>query len=65
MSANEKQFAFLGVYSGEPRFQEAPVVVGDLTITQSSGFDLGTVWYADLVEEVIDADIPLSHALAA
>ena len=63
MSASEKQFAFLGVYSGEPRFREAPVVIGDLTITQSSGFDLGIVWYADLVEEVIDVGIPLSQAL--
>lgn len=64
MLASEKQFAFLGVFSGEPRFEEAPVVVGDLTITQSSGFDLGIVWYANLVEEVIDNGIPLSQALA-
>ena len=62
MSSNEKQFAFLGVYSGEPKYQEAPVVVGDLTITQSSGFDLGIVWYADLVEKIIDKGIPLSKA---
>ena len=63
MSASEKQFAFLGVYSGEPKLRETPVVVGDLTITQSSGFDLGIVWYADLVEEIIDSGIPLSQAL--
>ena len=35
MLASEKQFAFLGVYSGEPKLQETPVVVGDLTITPS------------------------------
>ena len=63
MLANEKQFAFLGVYSGEYKLQETPVVIGDLTITQSSGLDLGIVWYADLVEEIIDKGIPLSQAL--
>ena len=64
MSSNEKQFAFLGVFSGQPKLQESPVVIGDLTITQSSGFDLGIVWYADLVEEIIDKGISLSQALA-
>ena len=63
MLANEKQFAFLGVYSGEPTFQEAPVTIGDLTITQTSGFDLGIVWYAELVEEILDKGITLSQAL--
>ncbi len=63
MMANEKQFAFLGIYSAEATLQEAPVVIGDLTITQTSGFDLGLVWYAELVEEIIDSGIPLSQAL--
>ena len=62
--AKEKQFAFLGVFSGEPTFQEAPVVIGDLKVTQTSGFNLGVVWYADLVEEIINKGIPLSQALA-
>ena len=64
MLANEKQFSFLGIFSGEHRWQEEPVVVGDLTITQSSGLDLGIVWYADLVEDIIDKGIPLSQTLA-
>ena len=65
MLANEKQFAFLGIFSGEPKFQEAPVVIGDLTITQASGFDLGIVWYAELVEEILEIGVPLSQALKA
>ena len=65
LSSNEKQFAFLGIFSGEPKYEESPVVVGDLTITQSSGFNLGIVWYADLVEEIIDKGIPLNQALAS
>ena len=63
MTANEKQFAFLGIFSAEATFQEAPVVIGDLTITQTSGFDLGLVWYAELVEEIIDKGVSLSQAL--
>ena len=63
MLANEKQFAFLGIFSGEPMFQENPVTIGDLTITQKSGFDLGIVWYAELVEEVLDKGVTLSQAL--
>lgn len=59
------EFAFLGIFSGEPRLQEEPVVVGDLTISESRGFDLGIVWYADLVEEVVSQGIPLSEALRA
>ena len=63
MMANEKQFAFLGVYSGEHIFREAPVVVGNLTIAQTTGFDLGIVWYAELVEEIIDKGVTLSRSL--
>ncbi len=63
MLSAEKQFAFLGIYSGEPTYEEAPVMIGDLTITQRSGFDLGIVWYAELVEEIIDQGISLSQAL--
>ena len=65
MTNNEKQFAFLGIFSGEPRQQEQPVTVGDLTITQNSGFDLGIVWYADLVEQIIDYGISPGDALNA
>ena len=64
MMANEKQFAFLGVYSGEYSFNEKPVMVGDLTITQRTWFDLGIVWYAELVEEIIDSGVSLSHSLS-
>ena len=65
MFAQEKQFAFLGIFSGEPTYQEAPVAIGDLTITQSSGFNLGIVWYAHLVDEIIDNGISLSQAISA
>ena len=63
MYSKEKQFAFLGIFSGEPWVEENPVEVGDLIITQKSGFDLGVVWYAELVEEILDKGITLSEAL--
>ena len=63
ISSKEKQFAFLGVFSGEPKYEEDPVVIGDLTITQTSGFDLGIAWYAHLVEDILDNGVPLLQAL--
>ena len=63
LTNTEKQFAILGVYSGEPILKEQPVTIGDLTVTHTSGFDLGIVWYADLVEQIIDHGIPLADAL--
>lgn len=63
MYSNQSRFAFLGIFSGEPKFREDPVVIGDLTVTQSHGFNLGIVWYADLVEEIISQGVSLSQAL--
>ena len=60
MHSREKQFAFLGIYSGEPILEENPVEIGDLTIVRKSGFDLGTVWYAELVEDILDSGVLLS-----
>ena len=50
---DDKAFALLGVFSSEPVAQTAPVTVGDLTISQTLGYDLGVVWYADLIEEIL------------
>ena len=63
LTSAEKHFGFLGIFSGEPRLQEQPVTIGDLTVTQNSGFDLGIVWYAELVEEIIDHGVSLDEAI--
>lgn len=65
MYSKEKQFAFLGVYSGDPLVTENPVEIGDLIITRKYGFDLGGVWYAELVEDLLDRGITLPEALAS
>ena len=63
MFSKEKQFALLGIYSGEPFLREEPVKIGDLTITKESGFDLGIVWYAYTIEEARTNGVSLSDAL--
>jgi hypothetical protein len=63
MFANEKQFAFLGVFSGEPFFEEQPLEFEDLTIIRKLGFNVGIVWYGYLVDEIITSGqkyIPVS-----
>ena len=55
----EKQFAFLGIYSGEPYQQQQPIEFDDFTLIRKSGFNLGIVWYANLVEEIIHHGVQL------
>lgn len=51
--SKEKQFAFLGIYSGEPLKLDRPIELEDMIITQKTGFNVGVVWYAELVEEIV------------
>lgn len=55
--SKEAHFAFLGVYSGEPYLQEEPIDLGDITITRKYSFNLGTVWYAELVVDIVNKGI--------
>ena len=54
LMAKEKQFAFLGIYSGEPFYKEPPIESDEMTIILKSTFNVGTVWYGSLVEEIIE-----------
>jgi hypothetical protein len=56
--SKEKQFAFLGIYSGEPVMHQTPIELDDLIITQKSGFNLGIVWYGRLVQDIIENGVP-------
>ena len=53
MHAKEKQFCFLGIYSGDWKWQEEPIEFDDLVITRKSSFNVGTVWYGSLVDDII------------
>lgn len=48
-----KQFAFLGVYSGEPYRKHSPLEFEDFTIIKKDNFNLGNVWYADTVIDIV------------
>ena len=56
--APEKQFAFLGIYSGEPSLKGRKIEVDNLVITEKIGFNVGIVWYATLVEKIINNGVP-------
>lgn len=58
MHSREKQFVFLGIFSGEPIRQHQPIEFDDITIIRKSGFNVGTVWYGYLVEEIINNGAP-------
>ena len=51
--SENKEFAFLGIFSGEPIRTSNPVELGDITITKQSGYNLGIVWYGWLIEDII------------
>lgn len=58
--AKEKQFAFLGIFSGEPYQAHSPIEFDDLTIIRRTGFNVGIVWYGHLVDEILASGISLS-----
>jgi len=60
--AKEKQFAFLGIYSGEPVYESKLFELEDITIIRKAGFNLGVVWYGTLVEGIITGGKPPSIA---
>jgi hypothetical protein len=58
--SKDKQFAFLGVFSGEPYQQHQPIEFDDMTLIRKSGFNVGIVWYGYLVEEIVQGGVHLS-----
>lgn len=58
--SDDKEFAFLGIYSGDPYWQEKPIELDDMTIIRKLGFDVGIVWYAQLVGATITDGVPYS-----
>lgn len=51
-----KQFAFLGIYSGEYTWPEE-IKIKDDTITINRSFGLGNVWYSSLVPEILKSGV--------
>ncbi len=55
---DNKQFAFLGIFSGEPVQQQTPIELEDLTIIRKSGYNVGVVWYGQLVSATVARGVP-------
>jgi len=53
LTAKEKQFGFLGIFSGEPFKELQTVETDDMMIKVKAGFNVGIVWYGELIEEII------------
>jgi hypothetical protein len=51
--SDNKDFAFLGIFSGEPIQEQAPVDLEDITIIRRSGYNVGVVWYGQLASDII------------
>ena len=56
----DKKFAFLGIFSAEPYKKGQPVKISEeLTIVHNSFYNLGFVWYSNLILEIIDNGVTL------
>lgn len=50
----EKEYAFLGIYSGEPyRISPETFDLGDMIVVKKQRYDVGVVWYSYLIIEII------------
>lgn len=58
--SEDKQFAFLGIFSGEPLQISIPVEMDDIIITTKKSFNVGFVWYYYLIPEIINNGVPIS-----
>jgi hypothetical protein len=59
--SKQKQYLFLGVFSGERFITETAIELDDITILRKSGLNTGLVWYGDLVEEIITKGITIEN----
>lgn len=60
--AKDKVFAFLGIYSGEPYESHQPIDFEEFTLIRKTGFNVGIVWYAHVVEDIRLTGTPFTEA---
>ena len=51
--SKQKEFLFLGIYSGEPYRKTRPIETDNFIIISKEGYDIGVVWYYHLVPTII------------
>lgn len=59
MYNKDGSYIFLGIYSGEPIRQNAPIEFEDMTIIKKDSYNVGNVWYATLVPDIIQNGIKI------
>ena len=59
-SSAKKEFVFLGVYSGEYKWDDTIEVDGKKVKIRKS-YGLGNVWYSYLIPEIIQKGVPYSN----
>jgi hypothetical protein len=58
--SEEKQFSFLGIFSGEPLQISEPIDMDEIIITTKKSFNVGFVWYFYLIPEIINGGVSIS-----
>ena len=53
-------YIFLGIFSGEPIRKNAPIELEDMTIVKKDSYNVGIVWYSQLVPEIISSGVSFS-----
>lgn len=56
-TAPRKVYSFLGTFSGNPIQRTIPIEFNDFTIIRKESYDVGMVWYGNLIDEIIDYGI--------
>lgn len=59
-TSEDKQFCFLGIFSGEPLQISAPIETDDIIITTKQSFNVGFVWYFYLIPKIINNGVAIS-----
>lgn len=52
-TSGQKEFLFLGIYSGEPYHETRPIETDNFIIISKEGYNIGVVWYYHLVPTII------------
>lgn len=58
--SENKQFSFLGIFSGEPLQISDPIEMDEIIITTKKSFNVGFVWYFYLIPEIINDGVSIS-----
>ena len=59
LTSDQKHYAFLGVLSSAKMLRPRPVELENLIVQEKLGYDLAEVWYAAVVEEIVQSGVTI------